>query len=53
MTEVKMNGTRRAFFLRGGAVLGAGVGTMAAAGALLPGTSPRGCGPGAGAAAGS
>jgi hypothetical protein len=40
MTEVKLNGTRRAFFLRGGAVLGAGVGTMATAGALLPGASP-------------
>jgi hypothetical protein len=31
MTEVKTIGTRRAFFLRGGALLGAGVGTMAAA----------------------
>jgi hypothetical protein len=40
MTEVKLNGMRRAFFLRGGAVLGAGVGTLAAAGALLPGNSP-------------
>jgi hypothetical protein len=36
MTEIKMNGTRRAFFLRGGAVLGAGVATTAAATALLP-----------------
>lgn len=40
MNEPKMNGTRRAFFLRGGAVLGAGVATTAAAGALLPRTSP-------------
>ena len=39
MTDNKMKGTRRAFFLRGGAVLGAGVATSAAAGALLlPGT---------------
>jgi hypothetical protein len=42
MTELKMNGTRRAFFLRGGAVLGAGVATTAAAGALLSRTSPAG-----------
>jgi hypothetical protein len=40
MTEVKMNGARRAFFLRGGAVLGAGVATTAAAAALLPDASP-------------
>jgi SnoaL-like domain len=40
MTESRMNGTRRAFFLRGGALLGTGVATAAAAGALLPGTSP-------------
>jgi len=39
MNEIKMNGTRRAFFLRGGAVLGAGVATTAAAGGLLPDTS--------------
>jgi hypothetical protein len=42
MDEIKMNGTRRAFFLRGGAVLGAGVATAAAAGALQPGTCPAG-----------
>jgi hypothetical protein len=41
MTDIKMNGTRRAFFLRGGAVLGAGVATTAAAAALLPGTAPK------------
>ena len=40
MTEFKMNGARRAFFLRGGAVLGAGVATTAAAAALLPDASP-------------
>jgi hypothetical protein len=40
MTEVKMHGTRRAFFLRGGAVLGAGVATTAGARSWLPGTSP-------------
>jgi hypothetical protein len=40
MTEIKMNGARRAFFLRGGAVLGAGVATTAAAGALLAGSGP-------------
>jgi SnoaL-like domain len=40
MNEMKMNGTRRAFFLRGGALLGAGVAATAAAGALLPGTGP-------------
>jgi hypothetical protein len=39
MTDMKTNGTRRAFFLRGGALLGAGVATTAAAGALLPSTS--------------
>jgi hypothetical protein len=38
MNEIKMNRTRRAFFLRGGVVLGAGVATAAAAGALLPAT---------------
>ncbi|HTB65863.1 MAG TPA: nuclear transport factor 2 family protein [Steroidobacteraceae bacterium] len=40
MTENKMNGTRRAFFVRGGAVLGAGVATAAAAGVLLPDAAP-------------
>jgi ketosteroid isomerase-like protein len=40
MTEIKINGTRRAFFLRGGALLGAGVATTAAAGALLAGSTP-------------
>jgi hypothetical protein len=40
MNDIKMNGTRRAFFLRGSAVLGAGVATAAAAGALIPGTTP-------------
>jgi ketosteroid isomerase-like protein len=40
MTDSKMNGTRRTFFLRGGALLGAGVATTAAAGALLPESSP-------------
>lgn len=42
MTESKMNGTRRAFFLRGGAVLGAGVAATATATALLPGALPPG-----------
>lgn len=40
MTEIKMNDTRRAFFLRGSAVLGAGVATTAAAAALLPDNAP-------------
>jgi uncharacterized protein (TIGR02246 family) len=42
MADIKVNGTRRAFFLRGGAVLGAGVATTAAAAALLPGSAPAG-----------
>jgi hypothetical protein len=41
MTENKMNDARRAFFLRGGAVLGAGVATAAAATALLPDSAPQ------------
>ncbi len=39
MTDIKMNGTRRTFFLRSGALLGAGVATTAAAAALLPATA--------------
>ncbi|HEY6456742.1 MAG TPA: nuclear transport factor 2 family protein [Steroidobacteraceae bacterium] len=39
MSEGKMNGTRRAFFLRGSAVLGAGAITTTAATALLPRSS--------------
>jgi hypothetical protein len=42
MNENKMNGTRRAFFVRGSAVLGAGVAATAAAGALLPDTGAAG-----------
>jgi hypothetical protein len=40
MTEMKMNGARRAFFMRGGAVLGAGIATTAAAATLLPDSAP-------------
>lgn len=39
MTDTKANGSRRSFFLRGGALLGAGVATTAAAKVLL--TDPK------------
>jgi hypothetical protein len=37
MTDVKKTSTRRAFFLKGGAVLGAGVAATAGAASLVPG----------------
>jgi hypothetical protein len=40
MAEMKMNCSRRAFFAHGGAVLGAGVATTAAAASLLPDSTP-------------
>ena len=40
MADIKTTSTRRAFFLRGGAVLGAGVATTVAASALTPKQAP-------------
>jgi hypothetical protein len=40
MTDTKANGSRRSFFLSGGALLGAGVATTAAAKALLADPKP-------------
>ncbi|MET0279954.1 MAG: hypothetical protein ABW278_02350 [Steroidobacteraceae bacterium] len=42
MTDHANNNARRAFFLRGGATLGAGIATTAGAAALLPATVPAG-----------